>query len=302
MVIKAIVCDMDGTLLNSDNNIDLQTLNKLKELQKTGIRLILASGRSYIRLLPHARSLDMNIYDGIIIDVNGTSIYDVGSKKRNRLGILESDQIRKINEFFSLFNVEIQYSQDDTIYTYLPENIYKLKKNIRGEMKLPEDYPWMGGMYGWLCDTRDGYPNQYMIRNLNDSPSFCNKISIVQDPHYMTFLKDTIAGHSFLTDYETVFSDERKMELTNKYITKGNALNLFQKKYNIGNEELLVFGDSENDISMFKDRKYSIAMKNALPSAKQKANFHADDHNNAGIFKMLTQFEKEGLFQGLSVK
>ena len=87
---------------------------------------------------------------------------------------------------------------------------------------------------GWLCDTRDGYPNQYMIRNLNDSPSFCNKISIVQDPHYMKFLKDTIAGHSFLIDYETVFSDERKMELTNKYITKGNALNLFQKKYNIG--------------------------------------------------------------------
>ena len=84
------------------------------------------------------------------------------------------------------------------------------------------------------------------------------------------------------------------MELTNKYITKGNALNLFQKKYNIGNEELLVFGDSENDISMFKDRKYSIAMKNALPSAKQKSNFHADDHNNAGIFKMLTQFEKRG--------
>ena len=43
-------------------------------------------------------------------------------------------------------------------------------------------------------------------------------------------------------------------------------------------------------------------MKNALPSAKQKSNFHADDHNNAGIFKMLTQFEREGLFQGLSVK
>ena len=62
MVIKAIVCDMDGTLLNSNNNIDLQTLNKLKELQEKGIRLILASGRSYIRLLPHALSLDMNIF------------------------------------------------------------------------------------------------------------------------------------------------------------------------------------------------------------------------------------------------
>ncbi|MFO8069379.1 MAG: Cof-type HAD-IIB family hydrolase [Alkalibacterium sp.] len=296
MTIKAIVCDMDGTLLTSDSLIDPQTLDKLKELQKKGIKLILASGRSYIRLLPDALKLDMEKHGGMVIDVNGTSIYDVSSKKRDRLGMLNSFHINKINEFFSSFNVEIQYSQDDTIYTYLPEEIYTLKKNIRGEMKLPDDYPWMGGMYGWLCDTRDGYPYQHMIRSLQHSPESCNKISIVQDPHYMSFVKETLTKHAFIGDYEFVFSDERKMEITNKNINKGNALKALQEKLNILDDELIVFGDSENDVSMFHGRKYSIAMANALPLAKQSANFHTEDHNHSGVYSMLNKFEQNGLF------
>ncbi|WP_027108347.1 Cof-type HAD-IIB family hydrolase [Lacticigenium naphthae] len=296
MTIKAIVCDMDGTLLTSDSLIDTQTLNKLKELQAKGVKLILASGRSYIRLLPDALKLDMEKHGGMLIDVNGTSIYDVSTKKRNRLGMLNSFHINKINDFFSSFTVEIQYSQDDTIYTYLPEEIYRIKKNIRGEMKLPHDYPWAGGMYSWLCDTRDGYPNQHMIRSLHNSPEFCNKMSIVQDPPYMSFVKETLTEDPFIKDYEFVFSDERKMEITNKNINKGTALKVLQEELNIQDDELMVFGDSENDVSMFAGRKYSIAMANALPLAKQSANFHTDDHNHRGVYTMLEEFEQKGLF------
>lgn len=296
MTIKAIVCDMDGTLLTSDNQIGSKTLNKLTELQERGVKLILASGRSYIRLLPDALKLNMDKHNGLMIDVNGTSIYHVQSQERNRIGLLERPIIEKINAFFSLFTVELQYSQDDTIYTYLPDEIYTLKRNIRGEMRLPEDYPWMGGMYGWLCDTRDGYPNQYMVRDLNDTPDYCNKISVVQEPSYMTFVRDTLMNHPIYNQFEFVFSDERKMEITNKNITKGKALDLILDEHGIRQNEVAVFGDSENDVSMFHGKKYSVAMANALQYAKQKANFLTDSHNHEGIYTMLTRMEEKGLF------
>lgn len=296
MTIKAIVCDMDGTLLTSDNNIAPNTLRKLTELQERGVKLILASGRSYVRLLPDALKLSMDKHAGLMIDVNGTSIYNVQNEERTRIGILDRPLIRKINDFFSLFTVELQYSQDDTIYTYLPDDIYRLKRNIRGEMHLPDDYPWMGGMYGWLCDTRDGYPNQYMVRELNDTPVFCNKMSVVQDPAYMTFVRDTLMNHPIYDQFEYVFSDERKMEITNKGITKGKALDLILEKYDIQQDEVAVFGDSENDVSMFQDKKYSVAMANALQYAKQSANFLTDDHNHEGIYNMLVRMEEKGLF------
>lgn len=299
MTIKAIVCDMDGTLLNSNGEIDSQTAAKLITLQLNGIKLILASGRSYLRLLPDALKLEMDKYDGMIIDVNGTSIYDVHTKERNRLGILDNQAIKKLNDHFSPFNVEIQYSQDDTIYTYLTEKIYNLKKNIRGEMKLPPDYPWMGGMYSWLCDTRDGYPNQHMIRDISLSPEYCNKMSIVQDPHYMAFIKETLTDHPIYDNFEYVFSDERKMEITYKNITKGNALDGLLQRLGISNDEVVVFGDSENDISMFHGKKFSVAMRNALPSAQQNSNFVTDTNDNFGVYNMLTQLEDQGHIQPL---
>jgi len=51
-MVKAIIMDMDGTLLDANNTILPETKQKLLDLQKQGVRLILASGRSYTRLLP----------------------------------------------------------------------------------------------------------------------------------------------------------------------------------------------------------------------------------------------------------
>lgn len=296
MTIKAIVCDMDGTLLTADHQIPPMTLKKLIELQEKGIKLILASGRSYKRLLPDALKLKMDQYNGILIDVNGTSIYYVKNSERKRISILDRVNIKEINEHFSRFNVELQYSQDDTIYTYLPDPIYQLKVNIRGEMKLPDDYPWTGGMYSWLSDTRDGYPNQFLIRDLNDAPEYCNKMSIVQEPIYIDFVYQSLVNDPIFEKYEFVFSDERKIEVTRKGTTKGKALDLILEEYHIGPDEVLIFGDSENDISMFEGKKYTVAMKDALPKAKSHANYITDSNNNEGVYKMIIKLEKEGLF------
>lgn len=295
MTIKAIVCDMDGTLLTSEHKIAQRTLQKLIELQKDGVKLILASGRSYVRMLPDALKLHMDRFGGLIIDVNGTSIYDVQAAKRQRIGSMERANIEELNAFFSIFDVELQYTQDDTIYTYLPDSIYNLKRNIRGEMRLPEDYPWTGGMYSWLCDTRDGYPNQHMVRDLAATPASCNKVSIVQEPAYIAFVRQSLVNHPIYERYEFVFSDERKMEVTQKGITKGKALDLLLEKYRIQNDEVAVFGDSENDLSMFHEKKYSVAMANALPAAKEKANYMTESHNHDGIYNMLTRMEAKDL-------
>ena len=52
MNIKAIVMDMDGTLLNSKDKISPKTKDALIECQKNGIKIVLASGRNYGRIKP----------------------------------------------------------------------------------------------------------------------------------------------------------------------------------------------------------------------------------------------------------
>lgn len=290
-MIKAIVCDMDGTLLNSENRIEPKTKEKLLQMQREGTILVLASGRSYQRLLPDALKLEMDKFGGCIIGVNGSTIYDCREKVRERIGIMDKDAMAAIIDFFRLFEVEIQFNQDESICTYLPDSIYEIKRNIRGEMRLPDDYPWTGGMYSWLCDTRDGYPTQIMTRDLKKIPDSCNKMSIVQETQYMQFIRSFLPNASIWDQFEFVFSDPRKLEITKKGISKGKTLDCLLEERGISQDELVVFGDSENDISMFKNKKYAVAMGNALPIAKAAATHVTAGNNEEGIYQFLVELE-----------
>ena len=58
-MLDAIVMDMDGTLLDPNNKILPETKEALIACQKQGTKLVLASGRSYTRLLPYAKELEL---------------------------------------------------------------------------------------------------------------------------------------------------------------------------------------------------------------------------------------------------
>ena len=75
-MIQMIVMDMDGTLLTSDNRISSRTKELLLRVQKQGVRLVLASGRSYCKLMEYAEELHMDAYGGYLLEVNGLILYD----------------------------------------------------------------------------------------------------------------------------------------------------------------------------------------------------------------------------------
>jgi len=96
-------------------------------------------------------------------------------------------------------------------------------------------------------------------------------------------------------DYELAFSDERKLEITKKGINKGKALDTLLAKLGVSNEEVAVFGDSENDLSMLTGRPYSFAMANALPNAKSAAKYLTHSNEDEGVYHGLNQLRAAGL-------
>lgn len=79
MTVKWIVTDMDGTLLNERDRITEDTREYLIACQEKGIRLVLASGRSYVRLMPYARELRMEEFGGLLIEINGLAVSYLGT-------------------------------------------------------------------------------------------------------------------------------------------------------------------------------------------------------------------------------
>lgn len=78
MNIKYLICDIDGTLMppSSGNFVSQHVCDALLQLQKEGIRLILASARVIQGVLPLAKQLHMDIYGGYLLSSNGAHIYD----------------------------------------------------------------------------------------------------------------------------------------------------------------------------------------------------------------------------------
>ena len=67
-----------------------------------------------------------------------------------------------------------------------------------------------------------------------------------------------------------------------KNVSKGNAIKALCKDYKFL-EEVIVFGDSLNDKSMFEVAGYSVAMGNASDELKKIADEVTLDNNSNGI-------------------
>lgn len=268
-MIKWIVTDMDGTLLNSKDKISDRNKAILMACQKKGIKLILASGRSQYRLYPYAKELDMKKYDGYFIEVNGMAYRRLVNNERVLFQRLNHEQIHEIYNELKKYQGEIQCYLDDTIYMSMSPWVFEQKKKEREALKLDDDFPWTGGAWSWLGDTRNGYPYIHMIYSADQLPMELNKITFMREPEYVTSIMDELCAK--FPQYELVRPVPRAIEFSPKGITKGKCLELLMKNEKIDHDEVLVIGDGENDIDMFSKVKYSVAMGNAEAYVKAKA-------------------------------
>ncbi len=268
-MIKWIVTDMDGTLLNSKDQISSRNKAVLMKCQQQGIKLILASGRSQYRLYPYAEALDMKKYDGYFIEVNGMAYRHLQSNERVLFKRLNHNQIVTIFNELKKYAGEIQCYLDDSIYMAMTPWVFAQKQKERKRLQLPDDYPWTGGAWGWLGDTRNGYPYIHWVYSAAQLPWELNKITFMREAEYVTSIMAELSER--FADCELVRPVPRAIEFSPKGITKGSCLEKLMKDENIGVDEVLVIGDGENDIDMFSKVKYSIAMGNAESYVKAEA-------------------------------
>ena len=68
---------------------------------------------------------------------------------------------------------------------------------------------------------------------------------------------------------------------------KGNALLKVLSHHNISSNEVLVFGDYNNDIEMLSLTDYSFAMANAHPNVKKVANYKTTSNDDYGVERII---------------
>ena len=73
---EIIALDLDGTLTNREKVVTPRTRDAIMELQKQGKRVVLATGRPTMGVMPLAKELKLPEYHGFILSFNGGMIID----------------------------------------------------------------------------------------------------------------------------------------------------------------------------------------------------------------------------------
>jgi Cof subfamily protein (haloacid dehalogenase superfamily) len=257
---KMLVCDMDGTLLNSSLKISDENIAALRRFTENGGLFTVATGRMHIAMLQYLSKLPINIP---AILFNGAMIYDFFTEESIWERPLPDEVKLTVIEILAEFPAAAaEVYQGDKIYL-LNENaiterhIKQEKTNIARALidKIP--FPWIkvliAGDNGTLCDIE-----QWLAKK---------KLS-----------------------FRHTFSEKVMLELLNNEASKGHALVELARMTGTPLENTYAMGDNLNDIEMIRMAGAGIAVSNAHPDIKAAADIcmpHHDEHAVAHVVEWI---------------
>lgn len=289
MNIKLIVMDMDGTLLNEEGEITQETLSSLRAAQDKGIHLAIASGRNPKGLTTFAKLLRMDQFGGYLIGINGAMVVKVPEMitlMRHQIPVLD---IQDLFQYGQEMAIETLAVHDETIYNYIPTSLNELKVAYRKKKNLNSDIKDTAGVWSFIQDHRKNYPIIHKIENYLDVYGSANKVCFAHEPEVMENFYPLLQKR-FSDRFNVMRTSPRWYELSPKGIDKGSALNEVKRILNISSDEIMCFGDGENDLPMFYECAYSIAMENAMPLVKEKAWAITASNTEDGIAQALKRY------------
>lgn len=254
--IKVIFFDIDGTLLSLNNHkMPTSTIKALNELRNKGIKLFVATGRhkSETRILD-----DYFKFDGHIT-LNGQ--YCFNEDKVIYKNCIDKKEIEKIvdqtrKDLYSCFFI----TEDGLFVDKINEDVKRLCEDVN--LNVPKEYK-----------------SSYAL----DEDIYQLLILLSKDNEHI-LLKDKL--NLDITRWHDDFID-----VMPKGGNKCIGIKEILKHYNISKEEIMSFGDGENDIDMLMFSNIGVAMGNASDKVKLFSDYVTDTVDNDGIMRALKYYK-----------
>lgn len=277
--VRCVASDMDGTLLMSSRKIGARTKEKLIALQQAGIQVVLISGRPISGMQEAAVELELPRYGGALIGINGGHSYSFRTGREMSLLTLPLDQASRYMRAWDPFNVVLYAYGRKTLYVGKASAYHPTERNLMGDHHM----------------ERIRQVNHMQVEILDDLSR-----SLPERP-----LKICVQGarENILKGWEKVrpqveekiyaaFSANDYLEAMIRGVNKGTGLQEYADRFQIAPEEIIAFGDNDNDIPMLRYAGRGVAMGNATEGARSAAKFQTGSNDQEGIFQYL---EKLGL-------
>lgn len=250
-MIKLIVTDLDGTLLNDNHEVPDRFWKIADRLFDKGIKFGIATGRPHFSITQKFPTIINRLY----------AISDNGSL--------------------------IMHDQTELLSTSLPK--HEIEALVMTARSIDNAWPLLCGRDEWYLENSDESLVQ-AVQTYHSNFKIVDDLTKVDAPILKMTIFDLTGSEQnsyprykgFEGRLKIATGGAKWLDITRTDANKGKAVQMLQSLNNIGPDETLVFGDFMNDYEMMQTATYSYAMKNANPVLFEAANFVTEKDNNEG--------------------
>ena len=241
MKIKAVFMDLDGTTLREDLTISNRLKEKINELEGKGIKFFVSTGRSYKSSKPFVEELALKHET---ITYNGARIVSADDNESNNIyeQPLSSEIVGKLVKISREKGIHLNLYNDDELY-------------VENNSEEAIAYSKSVGI-NYILEDFDEFNNKTSTKGL-----------FIADNEILLNLKKEL--EQTISEVNYVFSKPHYLEVLNKNVNKGKAVEYVLEKYGISLDETMAFGDQWKDYEMLEVVKYGMLMENAPEELKK---------------------------------
>jgi Cof subfamily protein (haloacid dehalogenase superfamily) len=257
---KLIVTDVDNTLLDERSRLSSFNKKALEECIASGIGIILATGKTFNSISYLIKKFKLSLPQ----IVSGGTVTVMPNGK-----VIDYEKIE-------------------------PETYHKFIKDIRGKGYEPLVMAKDGKIYyqnyrtemanavkiGQTIVKVDNLEEDYFVQN-----AVCLNLVITETDPIENYIKQNFGGKLSILRTSQYFFDSINLKAS-----KGNALKKIANNLGIAKNEIIAFGDSHNDISLFQESGFSVAVKNSYPELLSLADAVTEESYNSGFGKAVYKY------------
>ena len=266
MSIKLIATDLDKTLLHDDGTISERTRKVFLEAKEKGVLSVIATGRSVVE---SSYALNRIEADKYMIIYSGACVMDLKNSKPVYEEFINEESALKILSVLENYRgraFSLVYTSGKTLV--IPGSFERFSDDV-------DHKEFFDAARAQLICEEDP------VKYIKEHHIGVNKIFFMGVP--MKDIENINNSLKTLNDIESMLTRPLGMDYVKRGANKGAALISLTEYLGLKREEVMVLGDSGNDLSMFTDGFFKVAVRNAMPEILSRADYITASNNDDGV-------------------
>lgn len=275
MDIRMIALDLDGTTMNSDNRLSDYNREALEDAIRSGIDVVVATGRTYNSLPKEVFTIEGLRY---AVTSNGAFITDIITGECLRANYIRPDSLRQAIDVAKKYDIEIEVFCKGQAYDTADahEEILKGNRPYRNIEYIRTTRIPMDDLYSFI-EAHDEYIENINFNFPSDERAEEIRPELEAIPHI-----------------STTSSLRLNIEVGGEGSTKSEGVKILMEELGHKRENVMSFGDAMNDIPMIEFAGFGVAVGNAWDVVKEAADYVAESNDEDGVGRTIRRFALSG--------